>query len=169
MLVVVLGLGTAPIRRAMADSLDEEESAAPLKSTDRESAAVQRKKDIETGGALERRVPCDQVIASFDHGSGQGERPVEVSDVAQKLNTSTFWVERCMEVYGRRPRNVAAQNSEETEQRLESLEEDEPEETAPEDVEEEGVRTRPERPERQKILHGSARAPTPGEDEGYGD
>ncbi len=143
-----------------------------MKSTDRESAAVQRKKDIETSGSLERRVACERVIATFDRESAQGERSVEVGDVASKLGTSTFWVQRCLEVYGRQPRHVAAENSEETEQRLDSLEEDEPEETAPEDIEEEGVRARPERPERQKLLHGAARLPTPnegGSNEGYGD
>jgi hypothetical protein len=153
----------------VADSLDEPSSQAALKPVDRESAEVQQKKELQTSGALERRIPCDEVISGFDRASAQSERPIEIGDVARQLKTSTFWVERCMNVYGRRPRRVAAENSEETEQRLESLEEDEPEETAPEDVEEEGVRTRPERPERQKVLHGSARAPTPGANEGYGD
>ncbi len=168
--MVTLGLCSFALRPAMADPLEDADTMATSKATDRESAAVQRKKEIQTSGALERRVPCDQVVSTFDHLSTLSGKPVEAGNVAQKLNTSGFWVDRCMGAYGRRLRHVAAQNSEETEERLEHLEEDEPEETAPEDIEEEGASAHLERPERENMSRGK---PTPKSDdagsaEGYG-
>ena len=80
--------------------------------------------------------------------------------MAKILGTGVFWLERCMLAYGRLPKRPLTTGS--LDDRLESLEADEPEETGPEDVQEPGARERVEHPERPRVLHlGIEQRPTP--------
>jgi hypothetical protein len=100
--------------------------------------------------AAHRRIPCDQVISRVDHDlNAERGQAVDMLLVSRELGTSVTWVERCMRAYGRRVKRPGVESAETTEQRLESFEEDEPEEVQPEDVEEEGGEFR-ERPEQQR-------------------
>jgi len=112
------------------------------------------------GSAL--RVPCDRVISRLNHeeGSEHGTAP-DMSRVAKQLHTTVTWVERCMLAYGRRPRRPGLESAESREQHLEDLEEQEPEEVAPEDIAEPGARERKEHPEKERVTHVKP-PPTPG-------
>jgi len=58
-----------------------------------------------------------------------------------------------MLAYGRRPNRPGYESAETREQRLEAMEEDEPEESGPEDVEEPGARERVVLPDKPRVLH----------------
>jgi hypothetical protein len=123
---------------------------------------LEAKKEFESSGASRRRVPCDQIISRVDHDPNvQKGNAADMSMVARTLGTSVTWVERCMVAYGRRVKRPGRESAETTERRLESLEENEPEEIGPEDVEEEAEGKPHEQPEKQKRLHNVIRRPTP--------
>jgi hypothetical protein len=114
---------------------------------------MEARKEFESSGAAQRRLPCDQVISRVDHDADvQRGHAADVSRVAKELGTSVTWVERCMLAYGRRAKRPGVESAETTEQRLENFEEDEPEEVGPEDVEEERAPSRRKRAERQRRL-----------------
>jgi len=107
------------------------------------------------------RVGCDRVVSEFDSESrSKPDRVVDISVVAKELGSNVTWVERCLQAYGRRAKRPGYESAEGREKRLESMEEDEVEETFPEDSEEQGATERPERAEkpRQFKLKG---LPTP--------
>jgi len=102
---------------------------------------------------LAGRVPCSTVLSRVTHSVGQEKgRPVDMSQLAKRLGTTVTWVEHCMRVYGRRPKRPGFESAEEREAALEALEEDEPEETSSEDVQEPGARERAEHPARERVL-----------------
>jgi hypothetical protein len=112
-------------------------------------ANLETKANVKGGGAA-RRVPCDQVISRVDReGRRHKDHEVEISLIARNLNTSVAWVERCMLAYGRRPGRSGGAGAEATERRLERLEEEEPEELGPEEIEERGSSRARELRERQ--------------------
>src|SRR5262249_19347383 len=94
---------------------------------------------IRTDTAAAWRVPCDQVISRVNHEVG-AERggSADLSKLAKAMGTTTGWVEHCMTMYGRRQRRPEVESADRREERLEALEDEEPEEVAPEDVEEPG-------------------------------
>jgi len=97
-------------------------------------------------------VGCPEVLSEANRQSRELHgRPADISEIAKKLNTSVIWVEHCLQVFGRRARRPGLESQEGRETRLEAFEEeDEPEESPPEDIEEPGEREREERPERQR-------------------
>jgi hypothetical protein len=98
------------------------------------------RKQLESSGALQRRIPCEQVVSQADHDTAARRgRAVDVGVVARQLGASATWVERCLRVYGRRAKRSDLESAEIRERRLESFEENEPEAIAPEEVEEEGA------------------------------
>lgn len=114
---------------------------------------IKAEEKLEASRAAQRRVPCDQVTSRVDHDTNaRGGHTVDMSMVAKELGTSVVWVERCMLTYGRRPRRPSGKTAESREQLLESLEENEPEEGGPEDIEEAGAPNRGERPEQPTTL-----------------
>jgi hypothetical protein len=127
---------------------------------------VEARKEFESSGAAQRRVPCDEVISRVDHyAEVQPGNVADVSKVAKELGTNVTWVERCMLAYGRRAKRSRVESAETTAQRLESFEEDEPEEVGPEDVEEEGSSARRGPSERQRRLHQVIRQRSQGNQE----
>ncbi len=98
-------------------------------------------------GARAGQVPCSEVMrasnaqVSKDHG-----RSADLSEISKRLGTSVAWVERCMQVYGRRPKRPGLESAEGREALMDAYEESEPEESGPEDVEEPGARDRPIHP-----------------------
>jgi hypothetical protein len=100
-------------------------------------------------GAHAGRVSCDDVLSRFTHEvSLHRGKPVDTTHIARTMNTTTAWVEHCLQTAGRRTKRSDLQVGENNEDRLEKFEDEEPEETAPEDVEEPGAKERPERPEK---------------------
>ena len=99
------------------------------------------------------RVDCAEVISHINREIrlGGGRYP-DMSRLAKELGTSTIWVEHCMRAYGRRLRRPGWESAESREKALELLEEEEPEESGPEDVEEPGAREREERPEKFRYM-----------------
>ncbi len=94
-----------------------------------------------SGGEAARRVGCAEVISKIDsEASARHGREVRINVVARSLGTTPWWVERCMTTYGRSVPMRKNQPSGESllEERVERFEEDEPEELAPEEVEEPG-------------------------------
>jgi hypothetical protein len=98
-------------------------------------------------------VPCPEVMSEVTRQTSKLRgKSADMSEVAKKLGTSAAWVEHCMRTYGRRAHRPGLESQEGREQRLEALEEDEPEESAQEDVEEPGEHDIEEHPEKQRIL-----------------
>ncbi len=99
-----------------------------------------------------QRVSCDRVISRISHEEGiqHGNAP-DMSMVARRLGTTVTWVERCMLAYGRRPKRPGLESAESREQHLESFEDQEPEEVAPEDVAEPGARELKEHAEKERV------------------
>ena len=119
----------------------------------RSDTNIEARKEFESSGAAQRRLPCDQVISRVDHDADvQRGHAADMSVVAKELGTSVTWVERCMLAYGRRAKRPGVESAETTERRLENFEEDEPEEVGPEDVEEERAASRRKPPERSTTL-----------------
>jgi len=116
-------------------------------------ANLEAEEEFKSSGAVQRRVPCDQVISQADHDSYVLHHAADLSVVARELDTSAVWVERCMLAYGREVRRPSNKSAESKEQLLESLEEDEPEERGREEIEEPGPPSRklPEKQLRQPI------------------
>jgi hypothetical protein len=122
---------------------------ALAQSTDAQGPAQEVAPDEEKAPPAEIvRVPCDEVLAAETHEEDlrQG-RPLNLSRMAHQLSTSVVWVEQCLESYGRMPAGVELKGNEGQEHFLDSLESEEPEERAPEDIEEPGPRQLPVRPE----------------------
>jgi hypothetical protein len=100
-----------------------------------------------------RRVACDQVISAvnravrFRHGQA-----ADMSVLARHLGTSVPWVERCMQMYGRRPKRPGSEAAESKEAQIEAFEEDEPEESASEDNEEPGASERVIHPQKPRVF-----------------
>ncbi|MBI3784587.1 MAG: hypothetical protein HY270_14430 [Deltaproteobacteria bacterium] len=113
------------------------------------------------------QVACSDVIKKVNHRISleRGNSP-DLSLVAHQVGSSVPWVEHCMKVYGRRPKRPGLESAEAHEERLEAFEDDEPEETGPEDVEEEGAKERREHPERPRYSKfKNVPAPEPGSPE----
>ena len=101
-----------------------------------------------------QRVGCDTIISKVDRDrTSKHRRVADMSEVARQLGTSIFWVEHCMLVYGRHPKRPGIESAEAHEELLESLEEDEPEETASEDIPEPGAVERKVYPLKERRLH----------------
>ncbi len=117
---------------------------------------------VRSGSGDERRAPCDQIMSRYDADPNVPlGRAVDISAIAQELHTSVIWVERCMLASGKRVAHSHLQSVESAEDRLEGLEEDEPEESAPEEIE--AGREPKEHEERPRVLKNpSKRIPTPG-------
>lgn len=118
--------------------------------------------EVTSGSGGERRAPCDQIISRYDSDpSGQHGHVVDISAIARELHTSVIWVERCMLASGKRVNHSHLQSVESAEDRLEALEEDEPEESAPEEID-----AGPEPKEHEEVprvlKNPSKRIPTPG-------
>ena len=101
---------------------------------------------------LRGRISCESIISQLNQDVSRGskgtfaklapEKRLEniIADIAQKLGTTRMWVVRCMQVYGRRlPASIV---NVQDDYALEELEEQEPEESAPEDLPEPGERER---------------------------
>jgi len=87
------------------------------------------------------RVPCEEIVSAVDHHFRADKAlAANVAVIAKRLGTTQLWVGHCMLVYGRRV--PEALENEANEDVLEKLEEDEPEESANEDVSEPGARER---------------------------
>lgn len=126
---------------------------------------LEDEKEVESSGAALHRIPCEQVIAHIDHNP----KPDHVTDavrIARQMHTSVLWVDRCMEAYGRRMKQEVHNSAEAREHRLESLEEDEPEEVGSEELGEMDTQDRRElrrlrpHPDKEKVLRKKTR-PTP--------
>ena len=106
---------------------------------------------LVSGVARAGQVACADVMAAINREvrARRGGTP-DVAALATRIGSSVPWVEHCMSVYGRRPRRPNLDAVEHgAELRLEQFESDEPEEVAPEELEEpdkEVVKKRPERP-----------------------
>jgi hypothetical protein len=99
------------------------------------------------------RVSCESVMSAVHKAARTAnETHVDISKLAAHLNTSVAWAEHCMRAYGLRTKRPGIESAEGREQELESFEEDEPEEAAPEDTEEEGAPNPKLLPERQRLL-----------------
>ena len=110
-------------------------------------------------GAL--RVSCERVISRINHEQAAPHgKAADMSMVAKQLRTTVTWVERCMLAYGRRPMRPGIESAEGREERLESFEDQEVEEIAPEDVAEPGARELKQHAEKERVSHLKA-PPTP--------
>ena len=91
-------------------------------------------------GIVARRVPCDQVISQVDRNttSRGGKGSADLTKLASQLNTTVSWAEHCMRAYGRRPKRAGLQSGGSHRAQVERWEEDEPEESAPEEMEDSG-------------------------------
>ena len=117
--------------------------------------------EVKRSSGAARRVPCDRVISRYNGDPNvERGRAVDLSTVARELNTSVIWVERCMLAYGKRLDRSHFESEESAEDRLEALEADEPEESAPEEID--AGPERSEHPERPRVLQSSKGLPTPG-------
>lgn len=116
-------------------------------ATHDEGAAFQRP------GMQGARVPCTQVMSKVhQHVRLTRGHAADISEIAKQLGTSVPWVERCMLAYGRRAERPGQETAEAREERLESFEEDEPEEAGLEDIQEPGAREREEHPQKERQL-----------------
>ena len=119
----------------------------------RRGPAVREQQEGMKARSVGRRVGCDEVVSRVDREKRAGHgRAADMSSLAQRLGTTVFWVEHCMLTYGRRPKRPGVESAEIREERMESLEENEPEETAAEDVPEPGAAERPFHPARERRL-----------------
>jgi hypothetical protein len=97
------------------------------------------------------QVPCERVISNLDRNmrplkgraanvESQKGREATIAMIAKHLGTTQLWVAQCMRAYGRRvPANLENVQNEEV---VEDFEEQEPEESAAEDLTEPGARER---------------------------
>lgn len=100
------------------------------------------------------RVPCERVISRINHEqAAQHGKAADMSMVAKRLRTTVTWVERCMLAYGRQPLRPGIESAEGREERLESFEDQEAEEIAPEDVAEPGAREYKAHAEKERVSH----------------
>jgi hypothetical protein len=149
----VMFLLTSAVPTAVAQPVSGSGTPARAGHPGRRGTNIEARKEFESSGAAQRRVPCDQVISRVDHDTDvQRGHAADMSMVAKGLGTSITWVQRCMLAYGRRPKRSGVESAETTEQRLEKFEEEEPEEGGSEDVEEENAGNGNERPERPTTL-----------------
>jgi len=120
-----------PLRQPGEPPLEEEGAGVPLPGATPRAAR------------LRGPVPCEEIIAHVDHErASQKGGAVNLAVMARQLGTTEPWTARCLLAYGRRvPRSSEAVQDED---QLEKFEEQEPEETAPEDVEEPGAHERDE-------------------------
>jgi len=106
------------------------------------------------------QVACAEVISEVNRSIRvNGGVSPELSRVARDVGASPAWVEHCMRVYGRRARRPGLESTEGRESRLERFESDEPEETAPEDVEEAGDDVEPRRREKPPVIRPTPEPP----------
>jgi len=113
-----------------------------------------------------RRVACDQVLSVVNRQlRATRGRATDLTDVAKELKTTIPWVEHCMRAYGRRPLRPGREAAESREAEIEAYEEDEPEETFAEDIEEPGARELEIPPPKPRILRAKP-PPTPRDLEG---
>jgi len=118
------------------------------------AAKDEHKRESMRGPSGERRVPCDAVIAAISREVRvQKGRSADMSLVAKRLGTDISWVEHCMLIYGRRPKRPGLESAETREARMEHWEEDEPEESATEDVQEPGAQERETRKPKPRVGH----------------
>jgi hypothetical protein len=90
---------------------------------------------------LRAQVPCAEVISAQSQQVGlEKGRSVNVVALARRLGSTKTWVAHCMLAYGRHV-PVSLKDAQD-EDALEKLEEQEPEESAAEDVEEPGAKER---------------------------
>lgn len=117
---------------------------------------------VAPASGAEHRVDCSEVISATNrqvrmlHGGA-----ADMDQVAKKLGTSVAWVERCMIIYGRRPKRPGYESPGSRQAEIEKWESEEPEEEFPEDKEEPGARERliiPDKPRRLRL-----KLPTPTE------
>lgn len=120
-----------PLRQPGEPPQEEEGSGVPLPGATPRAAR------------LRGPVPCDEIVAHIDHERAvQKGGAVNLAVMARELGTTAPWTARCLLAYGRRvPRSSETFQDED---QLEKFEEQEPEETAPEDVEEPGAHERDE-------------------------
>jgi len=97
------------------------------------------------------QVPCEQIISRLNRATqatkgraatveSQKARQETVASVAKQEGTTQLWVAQCMRAYGRRvPENLENMQNEDV---VEEFEEQEPEESASEDVSEPGAHER---------------------------
>jgi hypothetical protein len=108
------------------------------------AVGLEAEKELESSGGALRRVPCEQVIAHIDH-ERKPKHVTDAAEIARQMHTSVLWVDRCMQAYGRRMKQDVHNSAEAREHRLESLEEDEPEEVGSEELGEMDTQDRRER------------------------
>ena len=97
------------------------------------------------------QVPCEQIISSLNRNTRpltgrastvetEKEREATVAMIAKRNGTTQLWVAQCMRAYGRRvPMNLENVQNEDV---VEQFEDQEPEESAAEDLSEPGARER---------------------------
>lgn len=100
---------------------------------------------------LHGQVPCEQIISRLNRTArplkgrasqveSQKEREATVAMIAKQTGTTQLWVAQCMRAYGRRvPANLENVQNEDV---VEDFEEQDPEESASEDLSEPGARER---------------------------
>ena len=137
--------------------------AEPSMGAGRDTGGARRSDDLRGDGVLDstiraaHRAPCDKVISRYNTDpSRDSGRGVDLSAVARDLNTSVIWVERCLVAYGKPVKGSHLETAESVEDRLEALEEEEPEETSREEIEAGG--THPPRAEKQRVLKHPSRS-----------
>jgi hypothetical protein len=100
---------------------------------------------------LRGQVPCEQIISNLDRNTrpvkgraanteGQKQRAATVAMLAKRMGTTQLWVTQCMRAYGRRV--PAVLENVQNEDVVEEFEEQEPEESAADDLSEPGGRER---------------------------
>lgn len=91
------------------------------------------------GVARAGHVACADVIREVNHEMRlTGGGLPDISHIAKEIGSTPAWVERCLQVYGRRAKRPDRQAPENREAQVERYESEEPEESASEDLEEQG-------------------------------
>lgn len=119
-------------------------AAPPAQSKGRVEVPVTKPVDVpkdEPSITGVMRVPCDQVLAADTQAiDSAGGHSVDLTRMARRLGTSAGWVQRCLESYGRGAMRAGLGSAQGAE-RIDMFEDQEPEEVAPEDVDNKGSAT----------------------------
>jgi hypothetical protein len=127
----------------------------------------QQQSESKSAAVQGRRVPCTAVMSKVHRQTRLSRgRGADISAIAKQLGTNVPWVERCMLSFGARAQRPGHETAEAREERLESFEEDEFEESGSEDTSEPGAREREEHLEKEREARIRAR-PTPELSEEY--
>jgi hypothetical protein len=134
-----MGVVTSGMVTAAAQVVKRSGTLASPGRPERGLTETEARKQLESSGALQRRIPCEQVVSQADHDTAARRgRAADVGAVAKQLGASATWVEQCLRAYGRRAKRADVESAEIRERRLESLEEGGDGEVRSEEGEEEG-------------------------------